>query len=133
MVSGREDDGDEGNGGESDGGERGGRERGGREDVGREGGGKRRELSYSGRKKKVIPKVGVVICRGKRLDGDSGKGVDGGDMDGSDNDGDDVLYEGGLRRRLMSSSPSLSSSTSQHLFLVCLAGDETGGGVLSEC
>jgi hypothetical protein len=54
-------------------------------------------------------------------------------MDGCGEDGDNVLYEGGVRTRLMSSSPSLSSSTSHRLFLVRLAGGETGGGVSSEC
>ncbi len=69
----------------------------------------------------------------KRLDGDGGGGVDGGDMDSCGDDGDDVLYEDGVRRRLMSSSPSLSSSTSQRLYLVRLAGGETGSGVSYEC
>jgi hypothetical protein len=41
--------------------------------------------------------------------------------------GDGVPCEGGESRRLVSSSPSLSSSTSQRRFLVHLAGGETGG------
>jgi hypothetical protein len=44
-------------------------------------------------------------------------------------DGDDgVSYEGGVSRRLVSSSPTLSSSTSQRHFLVRLAGGVTGDG-----
>jgi hypothetical protein len=53
-------------------------------------------------------------------------------MDSGGDDGDDVTYEGGVRRRLVSSSPSLSSSTSHSLFLVCLTGGKVGGGVPSE-
>jgi hypothetical protein len=47
-------------------------------------------------------------------------------MSGDSNDG--VSCEGGESRRLVSSSPSLSSSTSQRRFLVRLAGGEAGGG-----
>jgi hypothetical protein len=53
-------------------------------------------------------------------------------MDGSGDDGDVVLYEGGIRRRLVSSSPSLSSLASHCLFLVRLAGGEMGGGGSAE-
>jgi hypothetical protein len=52
--------------------------------------------------------------------------VDGGGIDRDSDDG--ILYEGDVSRRLVSSSPSLSSSTSQRRFLVCLAGGKTGGG-----
>ncbi len=47
-------------------------------------------------------------------------------MSGDSNNG--VSCEGGESRRLVSSSPSLSSSTSQQRFLVRLAGGEAGGG-----
>ncbi len=47
-------------------------------------------------------------------------------MDGDSDDG--VSYERGVSRRLISSSPSLSNSTSQRRFLVHLVGGETGGG-----
>ncbi len=61
--------------------------------------------------------------RGKRLYGDIGGGMDGGV------EGDGWLYDGGVRRRLESSSPSLSSSTSHLRFLVRFAGGNIGGGV----
>jgi hypothetical protein len=57
---------------------------------------------------------------------DDGEGVDGGGMYG--NSGCGVSCEGGVSRRLISSSPSLSCSASQRRFLVLLAGGETGGG-----
>jgi hypothetical protein len=72
--------------------------------------------------------IGVVVRRGNWLGEDSGGSLDGGDMGNSIGDGDDASKEGGMRRRLMSSSPSLSSSASHCLFLVCLAGGEIGGG-----
>ncbi len=53
-------------------------------------------------------------------------------MDGGGDDGDDVPHEGGVRRRLVYSSPSLSSSASHCLFLVRLAVGEIGGGGSSE-
>ncbi len=49
-------------------------------------------------------------------------GVDGGDV------GDDVKYERGETRRLESSVLSLSSSTSQRLYLVRFAGGDFGSG-----
>jgi hypothetical protein len=49
-------------------------------------------------------------------------------MGDSVGDGDGASKEGSVRRRLMSSSPSLSSSASHRLFLVRLAGGEIGGG-----
>jgi hypothetical protein len=61
--------------------------------------------------------------RGKRLYGDIDCGMDGGV------EGDGRLYDGGVRRRLESSSPSLSNSTSHLRFLVCFAGGDIGGGV----
>jgi hypothetical protein len=64
--------------------------------------------------------VGVVVC------GDS----DGGDgsMKGCGDEGDRNSRDGGVMRRLVLPSPSLSSSASQRLFLVLLAGGEVGGG-----
>jgi hypothetical protein len=44
-------------------------------------------------------------------------------------EGDGWLYDGGVRMRLESSSPSLSSSTLHLCFLVRLAGGDIGGGV----
>jgi hypothetical protein len=61
--------------------------------------------------------------RGKRLYGDNDSGMDGGV------EGDGWLYDGGVRMRLESSSPSLSSSTSHLLFLIRLAGGDIGGVV----
>ncbi len=61
--------------------------------------------------------------RGKRLYGDNDSGMDGGVV------GDGWLYDGGVRRRLESSSPSLSSSTSHLRFLVRFAGGDMGGGI----
>jgi hypothetical protein len=63
------------------------------------------------------------VIKGNWLGGDDGNSVDGGG-DG----GDGISYERGISRRLVSSHPSLSNSTSQRLFLVCLAGGKTGGG-----
>ncbi len=40
-----------------------------------------------------------------------------------------MVINGGVRRRLESSSPSMSSSTSHLRFLVRFAGGEMGGGV----
>jgi hypothetical protein len=51
-----------------------------------------------------------------------------GGMDGGV-EGDGWLYDGGVRMRLESSSPSLSSSTSHPRFLIRLAGGDIGGGV----
>jgi hypothetical protein len=48
-------------------------------------------------------------------------------------EGDGVSQERGDSRRLGSSSPSHSNSSSHHLFLVCLAGVEHGGGDLASC
>jgi hypothetical protein len=48
-------------------------------------------------------------------------------MDGGD-EGDGLLYDGGVRRRLESSSPSVSNSTSHLCFLVHFAGGNIGGG-----
>ncbi len=61
--------------------------------------------------------------RGKRLYGDNDGGMDGGV------EGDSWLYDGSVRMRLESSSPSLSSSTSHLCFLIRLAGGDIGGGV----
>ncbi len=47
--------------------------------------------------------------------------------DGGDK-GDGLLYDGGVRRRLESSAPSLSSSNSHLRFLVHFAGGDIGGG-----
>jgi hypothetical protein len=44
-------------------------------------------------------------------------------------EGDGLLYDGSVRRRLESSSPSLSNSTSHLRFLVRFAGGDVGGGV----
>ncbi len=49
-------------------------------------------------------------------------------MGDSAGNGNDASKEGGVRRRLMSSSPSLNSSASHRLFLVRLAGGKIGGG-----
>jgi hypothetical protein len=57
--------------------------------------------------------------REDRLGGDDGGGVDGGSMDSDGGDG--ISYEGDVSGRLVSSSPTLSSSTSQRRFLVRLA------------
>jgi hypothetical protein len=67
--------------------------------------------------------VGVVIdrgCRlgGDRLGGDRGDSMDGDDKNGGGVDGDGLSYEGGVRRRLISSLPSPNSSASHRLFLV---------------
>jgi hypothetical protein len=72
-----------------------------------------------------------VIVRGNRLGGDIGGSMDGGSMDDGGDEGDGLLYDGGVRRRLESSSPSLSSSTSHLHFLVHFAGGDIGGGVLA--
>jgi hypothetical protein len=62
-----------------------------------------------------------TIVRGNRLNGD---------ISGSmDDEGDGLLYDGGIRRRLESSTPSLSSSTSHLHFHVCFAGGDIGGAV----
>jgi hypothetical protein len=68
------------------------------------------------------------------MGGDSGGSMDGIGMDGGGDEGNGVLYDGGVSRRLMSSSPSLGSSTSHRrfFFLVRLAGGEMGGGHLAE-
>jgi hypothetical protein len=58
--------------------------------------------------------------------------MDGGDMNGGGDNGDGISYDAGVRRRLVSSSPSLSSSASHRLFLVHLAGGEMGGGGSAE-
>jgi hypothetical protein len=58
--------------------------------------------------------------------------MNGGDTNGSGNDDDSVSYDGGVRRRLVLSFLSLSSSTSHRLFLVRLAGGKMGGGSLAE-
>jgi hypothetical protein len=47
-------------------------------------------------------------------------------MNGGGVDGDGISYGGVVRRRLVSSSPSLSSSALHHLFLVRLAGGKVG-------
>jgi hypothetical protein len=60
--------------------------------------------------------------RGNWLYGDVGCSLDGGD------EGDGLLYDGGVRRRLESSSPSVSNSTSHLRFLVRFAGGDIGGG-----
>ncbi len=44
-------------------------------------------------------------------------------------EGDGWMYDGGVRMRLESSSPSLSSSASYLHFLIRLAGGDIGGGV----
>jgi hypothetical protein len=72
-----------------------------------------------------------VIVRGNRLGGDIGGSMDGGSMDDGGNEGDGLLYDGSVRRRLESSSPSLSSSTSHLCFLVSFAGSGKGGGDLA--
>ncbi len=61
--------------------------------------------------------------RGRRLYGDNDGGMDGGV------EGDGWLYDGGVRMRLESSSPSLRSSTSHLRFLIRLAGGDIGFGV----
>jgi hypothetical protein len=66
------------------------------------------------------------VIKGNWLGGDDSGSIDGGGMDGGGDGGDGVSYEGGLSRRLVSSSLSLSNSTSQQCFLVCLAGGKTG-------
>jgi hypothetical protein len=69
--------------------------------------------------------IGAIISADWKGRGDGGVedgGVDGGDV------GDDVKYERGETRRLESSVLSLSSSTSQRLFLVRFAGGDFGGG-----
>jgi hypothetical protein len=53
-------------------------------------------------------------------------------VDGGGNEGDGVSYDGGVRRRLVSSSPSLSSSTSHQRFLVRFAGGDMGRGDSAE-
>jgi hypothetical protein len=58
--------------------------------------------------------------------------MDGDDMNGSGDDGDGVSYDGAVRRRLVSSSPSLSSWASHPHFLVRFAGGEMGGGGSAE-
>jgi hypothetical protein len=49
-------------------------------------------------------------------------------MNGSGDDGDGISNGGGVRRRQVSSSLSLSSSASHRLFLVRLAGGEMASG-----
>ncbi len=72
--------------------------------------------------------IGAIISADWKGRGDGGvedRGVDGGDV------GDDVKYERGETRRLESSVLSLSSSTSQCLFLVRFAGGDFSGGDLA--
>jgi hypothetical protein len=71
----------------------------------------------------------VVIVRGNRLGGDIGGSMDGSSMDDGGNEGDSLLCDGSVRRRLESSTPSLSSSTSHLRFLVRFAGGNIGCGV----
>ncbi len=69
--------------------------------------------------------IGAIISADWKGRGDGGMedgGVDGGDV------GNDVKYERGETRKLESSVLSLSSSTSQRLFLVRFAGGDFGGG-----
>jgi hypothetical protein len=68
--------------------------------------------------------VGVVV----RGDSDGGDGS----MKGCGDEGDRNSRDGGVMRRLVLPSPSLSSSASHRLFLVRLAGGEMGGGSSAE-
>ncbi len=62
------------------------------------------------------------------MGGDIGGRVNGGNMGDGGDKGDGLLYNGGVRRRLESSAPSLSSSNSHLRFLVRFAGGDIGGG-----
>jgi hypothetical protein len=64
--------------------------------------------------------------------GDSGGDIDGSDRKGGGDDGDGISCDGGVRSRLVSSSPSFSSLTSHLLFLVLLAGGEMGSSSSTE-
>jgi hypothetical protein len=54
--------------------------------------------------------------------------MNGSSMDDGGDKGDGLLYDGGVRRRIESSIPSLSSSTSHLRFLVRFAGGDIGSG-----
>ncbi len=69
------------------------------------------------------------IVRGNRLNGDIGGSMDGSSVDDGGDEGDGLLYDGGVRRRLESSSPSLSSSTLHLCFLLHFAGGDMDSGV----
>jgi hypothetical protein len=75
--------------------------------------------------------VGAVVTLALCFQGDrwgkSDNVVDDSSVDGGDV-GDGVSYERGDIKRLESSLPSLSSSTSQRLFLVRLEGGDFGSG-----
>ncbi len=66
------------------------------------------------------------------MGGDSGGSMDGSCMDFGCNEGNGVSYDDGVSRRLMSSSPSLSNSTSPCRFLVRFADGEMGCGDSTE-
>ncbi len=119
VVSSHEEEGVE-DGGRDDGGEEGG----GREDVGGGGDGGDGGGGLCGGEGWDSLEVGVIVH------GDSGGGD--GNMKGCGNDGDCISCDGGVRRRLVLPSPSLSSSASHLLFLVLLAGGEMGGGSSAE-
>ncbi len=76
------------------------------EDGGVESGGRR-----SGGETWTFLEMGDVI-KGNWLGGDDGNSVDGGGMDGGSDRGNGILCERGISRRLASSHPSLSNSTS---------------------
>jgi hypothetical protein len=104
---------------EGDGREEDGREDGGRDDGDGVGCGRR-----SGGESWISLRMDAFVQR-SQLGGDSGGSMDGGGKDGG---GDDVAYAGGVNRRLLSTSPSLSSSASHRRFLVRFAAGEMGGG-----
>jgi hypothetical protein len=78
--------------------------------------------------KLALSSVGGVSWVGAGWGGDRSDSMDCGDKNGGGVDGNRLSCEGGVRRRLISSSPSLSSSASHRLFLVLLAGGKVGGG-----
>ncbi len=119
VVSSREE------GGVEDGsGDDGGEEDGGGEDVGRGGDGGDGGVGLCGGEGWDSIEVGAIVHS------DSGGGD--GDIKGCGDEGDWISCDGGVRRRLVLPSPSLSSSASHLLFLVLLAGGEEGGGSSAE-
>jgi hypothetical protein len=94
-------------------------------DRGGKGGGREGDGDQTGGERWSSSDIGAIISADRKGRGDGG--VDDGSVDGSDV-GDVVTYERGETRRLEGSLLSLSSSTSQRLFLVCFAGGDFGGG-----
>ncbi len=120
VVSGREGEGVEDGGGD-DGGEEVSEEGGGGGDVGWGGDGGDGGVGLCGGEGWDSIEVGAIV----HSDSD-------GDMKGCGDEGDCKSRDGGVRRRLVLPSPSLSSSASHLLFLVLLAGGEEGSSSSAE-